>query len=160
MILVARSCSKEKIGKEFETWSWWDQMSCIIPSFLKCEEFTYSLLNSFSNLLSYSAFWKEKELSSSACTICGIIKILIFIKILSYLDEPKQLEEYEVKRLNVKILTQFNRTVLTQPGCRQLQVTSEVSKACGGGSSGSLAWYPSVWQLSGTFRWQRFNSQL
>lgn len=71
-------------------------MSCIIASFLKCEELTTCfLLDSPPNLLLYSTCLKRERTKSGACTICGIMKVLIFIKIIFYVDGLKQLD-YEI----------------------------------------------------------------
>lgn len=100
----------------------------------KCEELTTCFLsNSFPNLLLCSICLKRERTESSACTICRILKILIFIKIISYEDGPKQLNWRK----------QLDRTMSTLSGFRKVCVSSKVPKTCGGSSS-SLTWYSHV----------------
>lgn len=148
-MLAARSHTKGKTGRELEKCSWWDWTSCMIASFLKCKEFTYFLSNSLSDLLSGSTLLKreislkKKKERNFRLPLCGIMKILFFITILSQVVGPKQVDQIWSLGFHTT-----NRTVLTQSGYRVL-VTSNVSKTWGGSSSSSssLTWHPNV-QLS------------
>lgn len=79
----------------------------------KCEKITTHLsLYSLPNLFSYFTRPKRERTESSAYTVCGIMKILIFIMIILYVDAKPLYYE-------IRVLSLCNRIMLAQPGGRK-----------------------------------------